>query len=66
MSLTLERCNELQKELKLCDREIDSIVQTYYMVEDGQNIGGNIADISRLHAKLVEQLAERKRELEKK
>jgi hypothetical protein len=65
MTLTLERCNELQKELELCDQEIDSIVQTYYLAEDSQNVGGNIGPISRLHADLVEQLAQRKRELVK-
>jgi hypothetical protein len=65
MTLTLERCNEIQKELEQYDREIDSIVQTYYLAEDAQNIGGNIGTLSRMHASLVEQLAERKRELEK-
>lgn len=61
--LTLKRIAELQKILEKADAEIDSIIREFYMVPGGQNVAGGIGQISRMHAQLVEQLAERKREL---
>lgn len=66
MTLTLERIKVLEHELHIIDEEIDDIIRTYYAVPEGQNIGGNIGAISLEHARLVERLAEAKRELEKK
>ncbi len=65
MTLTLPRCKEIQRQLENIDREIDGIIQEFYAAPGAQNIGGNIAQISYTHAKLVESLAERIRELEK-
>jgi len=61
--ITLERINQLEHELHIIDHEIDDIIRTYYAVPEGQNLGGNIRSISMMHARLVEQLAEAKREL---
>lgn len=64
--LTLERVVELQKQLEVCDKEIDAIIRKYYWLPGAQNTGGNIGELSRMHADLVQLLAEKKRELEKK
>jgi hypothetical protein len=61
--LTLARIKEIEKILEKADKEIDAIIQAYYMVPGGQNVAGGIGRISRMHAELVEQLAQRKREL---
>jgi tetrahydromethanopterin S-methyltransferase subunit G len=63
--LTLKRCKEIQKTLETCDREIDSIIQEYYAPAGAQNIGGGIGSLSKLHAQLVQDLADKIRELEK-
>jgi len=64
MPLTLERCKQLQRQLENCDREIDGIIQDYYAAAGAQNIGGNIGQLSRTHAQLVQALADQIRELE--
>ena len=61
MTLTPAKIADLEKRLEAADRELDSIIQTYYAAPGGQNVGGNIGELSRLHAQLVEQLAEEKR-----
>jgi hypothetical protein len=66
MTLTLARCDEIRRELEKLDAELDSIVRDYYLVEHGQNIGGNIGQLSRMHAETVELLATKRRELEEK
>lgn len=65
VTLTLARCTELQHELETLDKELDAIVKEYYLMPDGQNVGGNIGLLSRMHADTVELLATKKRELEK-
>jgi hypothetical protein len=65
VTLTKEKISDLRKRLEQCDREIDSIIQTYYAAPGAQNVGGNIPELSRLHAQLVEQLAEEERKLTK-
>lgn len=65
MTLTLERIKVLEHELHIMDQEIDDIIRTYYTSDGAQNVGGNIGAISLEHARLVEKLAEAKRELEK-
>lgn len=66
MALTLERCYEIRKILEAADVEIDSIIREFYYEPGGQNTGGDINSISKLHAQLVQDLADRIRELEKK
>lgn len=66
MTLTLARCTEIQHELEKLDRELDAIVKTYYLTEHGQNIGGNIGQLSKMHAETVELLTTKRRELEGK
>jgi hypothetical protein len=61
--ITIERINQLEHELHIIDQEIDDIIRTYYAVPEGQNLGGNIGQISRTHAELVEALAEAKRKV---
>jgi len=61
--ITLERCRVLEHELHIADVEIDDVIRTYYTEPGGQNVGGNIGEISRMHAQLVERLAEVKRGL---
>lgn len=63
MPLTLKRCKELQKILETADVEIDAIIREYYFEPGGQNIAGGIGEISRTHAQLVEDLANKIREL---
>lgn len=65
MPLTLERCYEIRKILEQADVEIDSIVNEFYLQPGAQNVAGNIGEISQMHAQLVEDLANRIRELEK-
>lgn len=64
MTLTLPRCKEIQRQLENIDRELDGIIQEFYMPAGAQNTEGNIRFLSRTHAKLVELLADRVRELE--
>jgi hypothetical protein len=66
MPLTLERIKQLEHELDIIDMELDSIIQDYYSVPGAQNIAGNIGELSRTHALLVELLATKKRELMEK
>lgn len=61
--LTLSRIRQIERELAIADVEINSIIATYYVAPGGQNIGGHIGEISKLHAQNVEQLADVKREL---
>jgi hypothetical protein len=63
MALTIEKINDIEKRLEAADREIDSIIQKFYAAPGAQNMGGNIGEISRLHAQLVGQLSEEKRKL---
>jgi hypothetical protein len=64
--LTLSRIRQLEKELDRADKEIDFIIKKYYSTPGAQNVAGGIGQISKLHASLVELLAEKKRELMKK
>jgi hypothetical protein len=66
LPLNPENLRDIRKRLEHCDRELDSIIQEFYAAPGAQNTGGNIGDLSRLHAQLVEQLAEEERKLEKK
>jgi hypothetical protein len=66
MALTLKRCREIRKQLENIDREIDGIIKEYYAAAGAQNVGGNISQLSKMHAQLVQQLADEMRELEKK
>lgn len=66
MPLTLERIGQLRKELEKADKEIDNIVKEFYAEPGAQNVGGNIGQISILHAELVEALAEKEREIKEK
>ena len=65
MTLTPEKIKDLRKRLEAADREIDSIIQTYYSAPGAQNVGGNIGELSRWHAQLVGWLAEEKRKVTK-
>jgi len=65
MSLTPEKIKDLRKRLEAADREIDSIIQTYYSAPGAQNVGGNIGELSRWHAQLVGCFSEEKRKLQK-
>ncbi len=58
--LTPKRIKELEHELERIDAELDAIIRDYYQTPGAQNVGGNIGQLSRMHADLVEQLAKEK------
>lgn len=66
MPLTLARCKEIRRELETIDRELEQVLGEYYLKPNGQNVGGNIGQLSRMHAETVELLATKQRELEGK
>jgi hypothetical protein len=66
MALTLARCKELRHELEKLDREIEQVLEEYYLKPNGQNVGGNIGLLSRMHADTVELLATKEREFQNK
>jgi len=54
---------QLENQLEAMDLELDRIVKEYYVDEDRTSLVGNIGHLIRLHALLVDQLAEEKRKL---
>ena len=54
---------QLENQLEAMDLELDRIVKEYYVDEDRTSLVGNIGQLIRLHAQLVDQLAEEKRKL---
>jgi hypothetical protein len=65
-TITLSRIRQLEKELEKADAEMDVIIRKYYATPGAQNVGDGIGQISKLHATLVEQLADTKRELRRR
>ena len=63
MVLTLKRILQLENQLEAMDLELDRIIKEYYIDEDRSSLVGNIGQLIRLHAQLVDQLAEEKRKL---
>ena len=54
---------QLENQLESIDLELDNIVKMYYVDEDRSSLVGNVGQLIRLHAQLVDQLAEEKRKL---
>ena len=54
---------QLENQLEAMDLELDRIVKEYYVDEDRTSLVGNIGQLIRLYAQLVDQLAEEKRKL---
>jgi len=54
---------QLENQLEAMDLELDRIIKEYYIDEDRSSLVGNIGQLIRLHAQLVDQLAEEKRKL---
>ena len=54
---------QLENQVEAMDLELDIIIKEYYIDEDRSSLVGNIGQLIRLHAQLVDQLAEEKRKL---
>lgn len=66
--LTLKKIHELEIRLQATDRELDSIIKTYFNNEPLADMGdtANVVDLLHMQADLVERLAHEKLKLLRK
>jgi len=62
LALTLKRIIQLENQLESIDLELDNIVKEYYG-DERNTLVGDIGRLIKLHALVVDQLADEKRKL---